>query len=159
MPCKFATDSLFQMNTAKLFLSFVDSNSTISDNRAAGKNLQLFTALRPCANGGKTKAKNRAMIKQFILELNTNNSGIVDSLCKLISTIISNDLNLRDQEIMDTDMLELVTDTINQVQLNLIQDILSNTMLSQQERVFVSINHANCIKKIKVNLTQHTRYF
>lgn len=75
-----------------------------------------------------------------------NNSGIVDSLCKLISTIISNDLNLQDQEIMSTDLLELVTDTINQVQLNLIQDILSNTTLSQQERVFVSINHANFIK-------------
>ncbi|KAK4510606.1 uncharacterized protein ATC70_005037 [Mucor velutinosus] len=124
---------------------FFDSSKTVGDTsihnaRAAGKSLQLFTALRPSVSNGTYETQHRALIKQFILELNSNNSGIVDSLCKLITTIVSHDSHLaqqQQQEIMSTEMLELVTDTISQVQLNLHQDIASNAALTQQERVFV----------------------
>lgn len=44
---------------------------------------------------------------------------------------------------MSTEMLELVTDSIHQVQLNLIQDVASDAVLTQQERVFVSIKYAS----------------
>lgn len=101
--------------------------------------MQLFTALRPGIANDSFEAKNKAIIKQFILAINMNNSGIVDSLCKLILTIITNDLDSQGQGIMSTDVLELLTDAINQVQLNVIQDIQSSTALSQQQRVFVSI--------------------
>lgn len=109
----------------------------------------MFTALRPCVSNGTNEIQNRALIKQFILDLNVNNSGIVDSLCKLITTLVSHDLHStqqqqqQQQDIMSTEMLELVTDTIYQVQSNLIQDIASNTALDQQERVFVSVHYAN----------------
>ncbi|GAN06215.1 hypothetical protein MAM1_0115c05695 [Mucor ambiguus] len=90
-------------------------------------------------NAIKGEIQNRALIKQFILDLNTNNSGIVDSLCKLVTTIVSHNLHLaqQQQEIMSTEMLELVTDTICQVQPNLVQDIASNAALNSQERVFI----------------------
>lgn len=126
-------------------ISFFDSSKTVGDTsihntRAAGKSLQLFTALRPCVSHGEIQ--NRAWIKQFILDLNTNNSGIVDSLCKLVTAIVSHDVHgAQQQSIMSTEMLELVTDTICQVQVNLIQDIASNAALEQQQRVLVSVIH------------------
>ncbi|KAG1115147.1 hypothetical protein G6F42_014009 [Rhizopus arrhizus] len=126
-----------------VIVSFFDSSKTVGDSsihntRAAGKSLQLFTALRPCATNGTYETQNRALIKQLILDLNSNNSGIVDSLCKLIRAIICNDLGLAQQQgIMSTEMLELVTDSIHQVQLNLIQDVASDAVLTQQERVFI----------------------
>ncbi|KAI8639579.1 hypothetical protein BD408DRAFT_371457 [Parasitella parasitica] len=116
---------------------FSDSNIVIGDNSAVGKSLQLFTTLRPCNDNGNFETKSKTTIRQLITELNSNNSGIIDSLCKLIMTIVSHDLNTQDQMIMSTDMLELVTDTVNQMQSNLIQDILSNAALSQQQRVFI----------------------
>lgn len=132
-----------------LIISFFDSSKTVGDSsihntRAAGKNLQLFTALRPCVSNDTDEIQNKALIKQFILDLNVSNSGIVDSLCKLITTLVSHDLHVAQQQvIMSTEMLELVTDTIYQVQSSLIQDIASNTALDQQERVFVCIHYAS----------------
>ncbi|CEP06985.1 hypothetical protein, partial, partial [Parasitella parasitica] len=116
---------------------FSESNITIGDNRAIGKSLQLFTTLRAGIDNGRIKTNAKATIRQFIKDLNSNNSGIIDSLCKLIVAIVSEDLNAQDPEVMSTDMLELVTDTVSHVQLNLIQDILSNAALSQQQRVFM----------------------
>ncbi|KAL9554649.1 hypothetical protein MBANPS3_002732 [Mucor bainieri] len=124
---------------------FFDSSKTSGDTsthstRAAGKSLQLFTALRPdVSNGTGKEVQNRALIRQFILDLNAGNSGIIDSLCRLVITMVSHDLDQAQQPVavMSTEMLELVTDAISQVQPTLIQAVACNAALGQQERVSI----------------------
>lgn len=104
------------------------------------KNLTLFTKSVNVESNGPSIA---ASVKGFVADLNNNNSGITDSLCKLVSAIIHNDhviINNEKQHIstMSNKFIELVTDTITSLELNLVESILSNPGLSENGKIMVT---------------------
>lgn len=81
-------------------------------------------------------------VKDFITNLNTNNSGIIDSLCKLISAIVHDDcviINSEEKTIstMNNNFLNIMTDTITSLGLNLVESILSNPGMSENGKIMV----------------------
>lgn len=80
------------------------------------------------------------VVKEFINELNSGNSGITDSLCKLLQAIIKDD-HIEEQDsdsvIMDNELLDLITDTIAALEYNFIDNILSNKVASDVDNIHV----------------------
>lgn len=108
------------------------------DNKV--KNLTLFNKSATVEHNEPSAV---AVVKDFIIQLNNNNSGITDSLCKLISVIVYNDkviINSEQQTIstMSNKFIELMTDTITILELNLVESILSNSELSENDKIMVN---------------------
>lgn len=70
-----------------------------------------------------------AAVKDFIVELNKNNSGITDCLCKLLSAIIKDDQITTESQNTDSiksnEFLDLITDTIATLETNFVETTLS----------------------------------
>lgn len=53
--------------------------------------------------------------------MNENNSGIVDTLCRLVSVVVKNDMDLdNDTPFLSNNLLELITDIITALDINFI---------------------------------------
>jgi hypothetical protein len=81
--------------------------------------------------------QSRVAAKNLIAELNSNNSGIVDSLCRLVSSIVRDDTLQDDSGIMDNRLLESITDVITAIQPSFVQSIMLDDTFDQQNRVLV----------------------
>jgi hypothetical protein len=112
--------------------------TSTSDNKSSGS-LSLFipsyvdtpTAI---SNHGRIAAKN------LIAEINSDNSGIVDSLYKLVSSIVQDDTLQDDSHtggVMDNRFLESITDVITAIQPTFVQSI----MLGDNQRDKLLVRH------------------
>lgn len=64
------------------------------------------------------------LIKKIILNLNADNSGVVDVLCKLVITTVKEDMYLdKETSFMSNNLLELLTDAINSLEANFINHL------------------------------------
>lgn len=102
------------------------------------------------------KNNSRIATKNLIADLNDKNSGIVDSLCRSVSSIIRNDLLQEENhgcEMMDNRLLESMTDVIVDIQPNFVQSILLDNTLHQQTRVWVQLILHLIKKKVALGLT------
>jgi hypothetical protein len=114
------------------------SSNLFGDNR--GKNLTLFSKSINATKESNNLTSSIA-VKEFINELNSSNSGITDSLCKLLQAIIKDDqINEQDSDavIMDNELLDLITDTVTTLEFIFVDDILSNQIVSDTENISVS---------------------
>lgn len=120
-----------------------DTSSALGD--AKGNNIALFSK-SPASSEAEKKPStitNTATVKAFITELNKNNSGIIDSLCKLILAIIqydpiSTNENTTPVTIMSNEFLDLITDTITTLESNFVECILSDATTSATQKLMVS---------------------
>ncbi|KAI8080754.1 uncharacterized protein B0P05DRAFT_72267 [Gilbertella persicaria] len=108
-----------------------------SKNTKRAKSLALYI---PSCAATEENPDSKLTVKHYIAQLNQNNSGIVDSLCKAMYTLIYNDLHVNAKEDqprtkLSHDTLNLVTDTIALLDLNFVECILSNTMLSKNDKI------------------------
>lgn len=114
-----------------------NSSNLFGDNK--GKNLTLFSKSISSTKENKDLSS-LTVVKEFINELNSSNSGITDSLCKLLQTIIKDD-HIEEQDsdsvIMDNELLDLITDTIAALEYNFIDNILSNKVASDVDNIHV----------------------
>lgn len=108
---------------------------------AKGKSLTLFNKSSANEEESNNTSTTAAIVKTFITELNSNNSGISDSLCKLILAIIEYDEVNADNSgatVMGNEFLDLVTNTIATLEMNFVDCILSNTSTTEAQKVKVS---------------------
>lgn len=76
-------------------------------------------------------------MKETIHRLNENNSGIVDTLCRLVSAVVKNDMDLdNDTPFLSNNLLELITDTITALDMNFINCM---TCVDDDEKALVCI--------------------
>ncbi|KAI7905962.1 uncharacterized protein BX663DRAFT_483630 [Cokeromyces recurvatus] len=105
-------------------------------------NLVLFI---PSQSSMETVTENfgntEVSLNSFIDNLNENNSGIIDSLCKMILTLIRGDMRLLECNenipIININFLELITDIITDLQSNFTESILSSKDTSQYDCIFI----------------------
>lgn len=107
------------------------------DNKV--KNLALFSKSAIVESNGPPAT---ASVKDFITNLNNNNSGITDSLCKLISAIVREDCVVINNEqktisTMNNKFLNVMTDTITSLGLNFVESVLSDPGLSDDGKIMV----------------------
>lgn len=102
------------------------------------KNLTLFTK---SASNNSNDSSSHAIAKEFIAELNNNNSGITDCLCKLVSAVIRDDqVTTTSQDAsstMSNEFLDLITDAIATLETNFVENILSDITLSENDKIMV----------------------
>lgn len=103
------------------------------------KNLALFSRATTVESNGPPSTTSA---KDFITNLNNNNSGITDSLCKLISAIVHEDCAIINNEqktisTMSNKFLNIMTDTITSLGLNLVESVLSSPGLSENDKIMV----------------------
>ncbi|KAI7893343.1 uncharacterized protein EV154DRAFT_501727 [Mucor mucedo] len=123
-------------------LTLLNSDATRSDSIIFGdgkvKNLTLFT--KSTINQIEGPSSNSAL-KEFIIELNNNNSGITDCLCKLVSAIIKNDPitteSPKNNSIKSNEFLDLITDTIGTLETNFVETILTDATLSGDDQILM----------------------
>ncbi|KAI9260891.1 hypothetical protein EDC94DRAFT_610142 [Helicostylum pulchrum] len=101
------------------------------------KNLALFSRATTVESNGPPSTTSA---KDFITNLNNNNSGITDSLCKLISAIVHEDCAIINNEqktisTMSNKFLNIMTDTITSLGLNLVESVLSSPGLSENDKI------------------------
>ncbi|KAI9478245.1 MAG: hypothetical protein EXX96DRAFT_570148 [Benjaminiella poitrasii] len=112
------------------------------EGRNEDKNLTLFlisqfTTTMEYAGDMKTS------VKDFVDDINESNSGIIDSLCKAIMTIIRDDMRrLMNKEpnennsVISIKFLELLTDIITALESNIADIVLSSKDASQFDCIF-----------------------
>ncbi|CEI91811.1 hypothetical protein RMCBS344292_06089 [Rhizopus microsporus] len=89
------------------------------ESNSKGKGLTLFSL-----NHTKSESHEQQFIhfvKETIHRLNENNSGIVDTLCRLVGAVVKNDMDLdNDTPFLSNNLLELITDIITALDMNFI---------------------------------------
>ena len=81
------------------------------------------------------------IVKDFVNDLNQNNSGITDSLCRLIQAFVHNDI-INEQDsgdaIMENELLESITDTITALEITFVNKLLFDKINTDVETIAAS---------------------
>ncbi|KAG1031933.1 hypothetical protein G6F25_011708 [Rhizopus arrhizus] len=92
------------------------------EHNSKGKGLTMF-AMNYSINSTNDQTSSN-LTKKIISNLNADNSGVVDVLCKLVITTVKEDMYLdKETSFMSNNLLELLTDTINSLEANFINHL------------------------------------
>lgn len=113
------------------------ASSTFTSGKGAGK--QTLTLFTRSQNKEDPAPDTKNELKSFVADVNNKNSGVVDTLCRLIFTTINKDINLHNDKkhVISNESLQLVTDIISAMELNIVEEIMSNTSLAPLDKLNV----------------------